>query len=218
MGVPGACHILADAIGVDSKHDLDTIFKTLSYLGIFSLPYEPQKQHQPLFAISVNDGSQVARVRFDQQFKQWSFASSHHADLASDVAIKKTPEVPDWTALLPSTPHVDFLKSRDWAATSLGPMLAWKSPLRLMTMKMLSDPRPANLYVGSDRVAIYNEPFSVVAASRHPFMMGATCEAALPATWPFLSQMFNDIERTGNAFSLGSFEMSVEKVAGFLEE
>lgn len=83
---------------------------------------------------------------------------------------------------------------------------------------MLSDPRPANIYVGPDRVAVYNEPFSVIAASRHPFMMGATCEAALPATWPLLSQVFDGIESTNEAFSAGSFEMGVEKVAGFLEE
>jgi hypothetical protein len=87
-----------------------------------------------------------------------------------------------------------------------------------MTMKMLSDPRPANLYIGPDRVACYNEAFSIVAASRHPMMMAATCKEALPATWPFLSQMMLDIERTGVTFSLGSFEMSIEKTEGFLEE
>jgi hypothetical protein len=75
-----------------------------------------------------------------------------------------------------------------------------------MTMKMLSDPRPANLYIGPDRVACYNEAFSIVAASRHPMMMAATCKEALPATW------------TGVTFSLGSFEMSIEKTEGFLEE
>lgn len=53
---------------------------------------------------------------------------------------------PGWTEQLPSTPHVEFLKSRDWASTELGPIQLWPPPLRFMTRKMLADPRPANLY------------------------------------------------------------------------
>jgi hypothetical protein len=53
---------------------------------------------------------------------------------------------------------------------------------------------------------------------RHPAMMGAKAEVAMPLTWPFLQNMFNEIERSGVAFSLPEFEMIVEKVAGFTEE
>lgn len=49
-------------------------------------------------------------------------------------------------------------------------------------------------------------------------MMGSPASAVLPATYPFLSKIFDEIERTGVAFSPPEFEMSVEKVAGFLEE
>lgn len=49
-------------------------------------------------------------------------------------------------------------------------------------------------------------------------MMGSTAKDAMPATWPFLSQMFDDIDRTGKAFSTPEFEMIVEKTNGFLEE
>lgn len=49
-------------------------------------------------------------------------------------------------------------------------------------------------------------------------MMGATAEAAMPATWPFLSQMFDEVERSGIAFSAPEFEMEVNKENGVLEE
>lgn len=220
MGLSGAFQLLTEAIEVDSARDLEIISKTLSYLGISNLPSNSSKSHRPLFSISIDDGGSdcAEQVYFDPILKRWSLVPLHHAGSTSDLVPKATPAVSDWTTLLPSTSHVEFLKSRNWAATSLGPMSSWPSPLKLMTMKMLSDPRPANLYVGPDRVAVYNEPFSVIAASRHPFMMGATCEAALPATWPLLSQVFENIERTGDAFSVGAFEMTVEKVAGFSEE
>ena len=56
------------------------------------------------------------------------------------------PSIADWTSFLPRTKHVEFLKSRNWSVTSLCPMQSWPSALRLMTLKMLADPRAANLY------------------------------------------------------------------------
>lgn len=49
-------------------------------------------------------------------------------------------------------------------------------------------------------------------------MMGSTAEAAMPLTWPFLQGMFNEVERSGVAFWMPEFEMTVEKTAGFTEE
>lgn len=42
-------------------------------------------------------------------------------------------------------------------------------------------------------------------------MMGAPAKLAMPATWPFLSQMFLEVERSGTAFSCPEFEMMVHK-------
>ena len=57
-----------------------------------------------------------------------------------------------------------------------------------------------------------------MAQSRHPQMMGASGEVAMPATWPFLGPMMDEVERSGIAFSLPAFEMAVEKTHGFIEE
>ena len=124
----------------------------------------------------------------------------------------------DWTLQIARTAHNQFLLDTAWQETSLGPMSEWPLSLRLMTLKMLRDPRPANLYWGPDRVAIYNEPFSIMAASRHPAMMGVTAEVAMPATWPFLSVMMQQVEDSTTAFSLPEFEMEVHKASDLLEE
>ena len=65
----------------------------------------------------------------------------------------------DWTQQLPRTDHVRFLLSRDWAATSLGPIRNWGLTLRIMVHKMLSDPRAANLY------------WCVYKTTIHPFLL-----------------------------------------------
>jgi len=49
-------------------------------------------------------------------------------------------------------------------------------------------------------------------------MMGATAADAMPLTWPFLQPMFDEVERSGFAFSMPEFEMTVEKSGGFIEE
>lgn len=124
----------------------------------------------------------------------------------------------DWTWQIPESEHNRFLINTPWEKTALGPMKSWSVVLQLMVLKMLHDPRPANLYWGRDRIAIYNQPFSVMAHSRHPAMMGATAKDAMPATWPFLKLLMQQVEDTTEAFHMPEFEMEVHKESGFLEE
>jgi hypothetical protein len=183
--------------------------KALAYLGISRSP-DICPEEKPCFVLPVDNEEQAL---FDPMTRRWRLGHTHRTN--SNLPLKGCG---DWTSLLPRTTHVDFLKSRDWAATSVGPMSVWPSPLRLMTMKMLSDPRPANLYIGPDRVACYNEAFSTVASDRHPIMMAAACRKALKTTAPALLPKMREIERTGVAISLGSFEVDIEWTEGFLEE
>lgn len=52
----------------------------------------------------------------------------------------------DWTNFLPLTTHVNLFKSKNWSATSLGPLESWSQMLRQMTHFVMSDPRPATLF------------------------------------------------------------------------
>lgn len=52
----------------------------------------------------------------------------------------------DWTQHLPSTEHVQFLKSVDWSKTHVGPIAKWPSALRQATYQLIADSRPATLY------------------------------------------------------------------------
>lgn len=60
-------------------------------------------------------------------------------DSNNDGAADSVPprHAPDWLDQLPQTSHLEFIKSRDWAATELGPIEQWPAPLRLMTRKMV---------------------------------------------------------------------------------
>jgi signal transduction histidine kinase len=130
----------------------------------------------------------------------------------------KEQDATDWTLEIPESEHNRFLINTRWDKTALGPISSWSPVLQLMVLKMLRDPRPANLYWGQDRIAIYNEAFSVMAHSRHPAMMGSTAEEAMPATWPFLKVIMQQVQDSDVAFHMPEFEMEVHKESGFLEE
>jgi hypothetical protein len=66
----------------------------------------------------------------------------------------------DWTEALPNVDHVRFMKSVNWAATSLGPMQNWPPVLRQATYQVIADSRPATLYWYADETRIKIWPFS----------------------------------------------------------
>lgn len=71
-------------------------------------------------------------------------AKSNGADVTTPS--KRNPLKRSWTEQLVPTDHVNFLKSRDWKATALGPMEEWPISLQLVTHQMLADPRIACIY------------------------------------------------------------------------
>jgi hypothetical protein len=52
----------------------------------------------------------------------------------------------DWTAKLPTTAHVEFFRSTNWAATPLGTLQTWSASLRRAVYMLLADCRPACIF------------------------------------------------------------------------
>lgn len=72
--------------------------------------------------------------------------SDRHDDFSDDEDNQFENQSSNWTDLLPRTPHTEFLISRDWKSSELGPIEKWPAPLRFMTRKIFAEPKPANLY------------------------------------------------------------------------
>lgn len=120
------------------------------------------------FSINIELGAdQIAEARLDPETKRWRIIApspilaenggekelhtSRSRSCLYDVSRSAKPTDPfseqdDWTKQLPSTEHIKFVMSIDWARTPLGPIRAWPPVLQAMTHKMLADPRPACLY------------------------------------------------------------------------
>jgi len=61
----------------------------------------------------------------------------------------------------------------DWAASSLGPIGTWPSPLRTVLAMILRSPLPMIVLWGEDGVMLYNDGYAAIAGARHPALIGA---------------------------------------------
>lgn len=163
---------LFTAVGSSSDETKTILNKALSYLGIWCATSKRDTISASAFGLSFPGNvafSDAERIEFDSKTTSWYRVPTENTSrekfpmpretkgdttrAIEDVATNKdvhcaiSSEISeDWTTLLSATAHVDFLKSRNWHKTSLGLMISWPPTLRLMTMTMLADPRPANLY------------------------------------------------------------------------
>ncbi|KAI5361122.1 Putative PAS domain, signal transduction response regulator, receiver domain, CheY-like superfamily [Septoria linicola] len=114
--------------------------------------------------------------------------------------------------------HITALRALEWSATDLGPMSTWSAQLRRNVNFLLVDPRAAVLYWGPNRTMIYNEPYSVVLADRHPWAMGKTCKEVWPeVAGRELADAFAKADATGQASRGDRAPLFITK-RGFLEE
>ena len=126
----------------------------------------------------------------------------------------------DWTRL-PMTPalprHIQFARSIDWAATSLGPIEDWSPELRQMCNLMMASPHPAAMYWGDDLIALYNEPYILLAGQKHPQLMGQSYREAWKEIWDEVKDVFAAARLTGESTMKDDDCLFVDR-SGFLEE
>lgn len=104
----------------------------------------------------------------------------------------------DWTADLPQSDHIRFFRSIHWSLTSLGPLATWSPTLRLYTLFVLADPRPACLWWGpvDNLIAIYNDEYALLAGAHHPKLMGSNFLEGYPNLWPSMKSYFEEAYST----------------------
>lgn len=126
----------------------------------------------------------------------------------------------DWTRLPLSSAlprHIQFVRSVDWASTSLGPIEHWSPMLRAMSNLVMASPHPAAMYWGDDHIAIYNEAYIHLAGQKHPALMGSSYQEAWSEIWEAVKDVFANAKSTGQP-TMKDDDRLFMKRSGFLEE
>lgn len=99
-------------------------------------------------------------------------------------------------------PFLDVINSVNWAATPLGPMSTWTPRLQQTVNQILADSRAIAVYWGEHYSTIYNEAFSRLCGSKHPFLLGRPVEE----TWPGGGAVLKEAMRISAEKSTASVE------------
>nr|POE94267.1 hypothetical protein CFP56_16507 [Quercus suber]POF04896.1 hypothetical protein CFP56_73857 [Quercus suber] len=122
-----------------------------------------------------------------------------------------------WLETLPRDAHVDRFRACDFGSTSLGPLRDWGPALRMYASMIFADSRGCCVYWGPDRIAFYNEKFSVNLADREPYTMGKSLAEAMPTVWDQFRVVFDQVQSTGRPVDVDDILIYIDR-QGFLEE
>lgn len=92
-----------------------------------------------------------------------------------------------------------LMRAHDWEKTPLGPVASWPQSLRTSVSICLASRFPIVLYWGGEYVVLYNDAYSVILGSKHPWALGQTCRECWAEIWDTIGPMLDGVLKTGKA-------------------
>jgi PAS domain S-box-containing protein len=83
----------------------------------------------------------------------------------------------------------------DWGATPIGPIDDWPQSLRAIVAFMVHSPVPLVLLWGEEGTMLYNDGYSIVAAHKHPRLLGSPVRLG----WPEVADFNDNVMKVGLA-------------------
>ncbi|KAF2084698.1 hypothetical protein K490DRAFT_48412, partial [Saccharata proteae CBS 121410] len=127
----------------------------------------------------------------------------------------------DWTCTPPPenlSPHIQLVRSVDWASTALGPMESWPPLLRFMCNLVMSCPNPAIVFWGPELNMIYNEAYPPLAGDKHPTLIGAAPWVGFAEAWADFEPFFRRCEESGRGAMVEDMLLFLNRGYGPFEE
>ncbi|MGI4757753.1 MAG: PAS domain S-box protein [Janthinobacterium lividum] len=91
----------------------------------------------------------------------------------------------------------DRTRSRDWGATSLGPICSWSEALACSVNLMLSCRFPAVIFWGKELIQFYNDAYLPLMAEKHPAALGQPARECWEEAWHIIGPQFEAAYSTG---------------------
>jgi signal transduction histidine kinase len=110
-----------------------------------------------------------------------------------------------------------LMRAYDWAQTPLGPLAGWPQSLRSAVSILLPSKAQIVLFWGPDLITLYNDAYRPVFGGKHPRALGKPVRESWSELWHDLSNLFEGVLRTGEAFWANDRLFMVER-HGYPEE
>ncbi|HYW36471.1 MAG TPA: PAS domain-containing protein, partial [Balneolaceae bacterium] len=86
-----------------------------------------------------------------------------------------------------------LIYQKDWSKTTLGPMEAWPSALRVAVDIMLGAGEAIGIYWGEDLVLLYNDLAREQIGKKHPDALGRPAQEVFPEAWETLGPIHEQV-------------------------
>ncbi len=92
-----------------------------------------------------------------------------------------------------------LMRAKDWSQTPLGPMEKWPQSLRTSVSICLESRFPIVMYWGPEYVVLYNDAYSTILGSKHPWALGQRCRDCWAEIWDTIGPMLDGVVQTAEA-------------------
>jgi len=105
------------------------------------------------------------------------------------VASSKT----DLDFLADSGEMAQRMRELDWSRTPLGPISRWPQSLKTSVSICLASRFPIVMYWGPEFVVLYNDAYSTILGSKHPWALGQACRDCWGEIWDTIGPMLDGV-------------------------
>ena len=116
-----------------------------------------------------------------------------------------------------SSEMVARMRAFDWTRTSVGPVAAWPQSLRSALSICTGSAFPIAIYWGPDLVLFYNDAWSPIPGTKHPWALGRPAADVWPEIWAHIAPHFDQVMRTGESTYLEDALLPMHR-HGYTEE
>lgn len=111
----------------------------------------------------------------------------------------------------------ELIRSLDWSQTPIGPMESWSPALRMMVRLLLVNRFPLLLWWGPEYISIYNEAYTPILGTKHPWALGKPVRECWSEIWHILQPLIDTPFHGGPSTWNDDIELEINR-HGFLEE
>lgn len=106
---------------------------------------------------------------------------------------------PDLDFLAGESEMAGRMRRLDWSQTALGPVEGWPQSLKTSVSICLASRFPIVMYWGPQYVVLYNDAYSTILGSKHPWALGQPCRVCWAEIWDTIGPMLYGVVNSGQA-------------------
>ncbi|HEY7494020.1 MAG TPA: histidine kinase dimerization/phospho-acceptor domain-containing protein, partial [Candidatus Tectomicrobia bacterium] len=91
------------------------------------------------------------------------------------------------------------MRAFDWSATPLGAVARWPQSLQTAVSICLASRFPIVIYWGAEYITLYNDAYSEILATKHPWALGRSAREVWAEIWDVIGPMLDGVMATGHA-------------------